>query len=56
MDSIVGDENTAPTWLNSDNRGLNGRPAGFAKPKPRAEMQTWYLAVTQHDVTLRRTH
>ena len=26
LDSIVGDEATARKWLNSDNRGLNGRP------------------------------
>jgi len=26
LDSIVGDEATARTWLNSENRGLNGRP------------------------------
>lgn len=26
LDSIVGDESTARKWLNSDNRGLNGRP------------------------------
>ena len=29
-------------------------PAGFAKLKPHAERQTWYLAVSQHKVTLRR--
>lgn len=29
-------------------------PAGFAKPKPHAERQTWYLAVSPHEVTLRR--
>jgi RES domain len=29
-------------------------PAGFAKPKPYAERQTWYLAVSPHEVTLRR--
>ena len=26
LDSIVGEESTARKWLNSDNRGLNGRP------------------------------
>lgn len=26
LDSIVGDEHTARKWLNSENRGLNGRP------------------------------
>jgi hypothetical protein len=26
LDSIVGDERTARQWLDSDNRGLNGRP------------------------------
>ena len=26
LDSIVGDEGTARKWLNSENRGLNGRP------------------------------
>ncbi len=26
LDSIVGDEMTARKWLNSENRGLNGRP------------------------------
>lgn len=26
LDSIVGEESAARTWLNSDNRGLNGRP------------------------------
>jgi uncharacterized protein (DUF2384 family) len=26
LDSIVGDETTARKWLNSENRGLNGRP------------------------------
>ena len=26
LDSIVGDESTARKWLNSENRGLNGRP------------------------------
>jgi hypothetical protein len=29
-------------------------PAGFAKPKPHAEQQTWYLAVSPQGVTLRR--
>lgn len=29
-------------------------PAGFAKPKPHAERQAWYLAVSPHEVTLRR--
>lgn len=29
-------------------------PAGFVKPKPYAERQTWYLAVSPHKVTLRR--
>lgn len=29
-------------------------PAGFARRKPRADRQTWYLAVTHHEVTLRR--
>jgi hypothetical protein len=28
-------------------------PAGFAKRKPRAQRQTWYLAVSPHEVTLR---
>jgi uncharacterized protein (DUF2384 family) len=27
LDSIVGNEQTARDWLNSENRGLNGRPA-----------------------------
>lgn len=26
LDSIVGEETTARKWLNSENRGLNGRP------------------------------
>lgn len=26
LDSIVGDERNARAWLNSDNKGLNGRP------------------------------
>ena len=26
LDSILGDEGTARKWLNSENRGLNGRP------------------------------
>jgi uncharacterized protein (DUF2384 family) len=26
LDSIVGDEQTARRWLNSDNRALNGKP------------------------------
>ena len=26
LDSIIGDETTARKWLNSENRGLNGRP------------------------------
>lgn len=26
LDSIVGNEHTARKWLNSENRGLNGRP------------------------------
>lgn len=26
LDSIVGNEKTASQWLNSDNKGLNGRP------------------------------
>lgn len=26
LDSILGDESTARRWLNSENRGLNGRP------------------------------
>lgn len=26
LDSIVGEESSARKWLNSDNRGLNGRP------------------------------
>ncbi len=29
-------------------------PRGFAAPKPDAERQTWYLAVTRQHVTLRR--
>jgi hypothetical protein len=29
-------------------------PAGFAKPKPHAERQTWYLAESPREVTLRR--
>jgi hypothetical protein len=29
-------------------------PAGFAKPKPHADRQTWYLAVSAHEITLRR--
>ncbi len=29
-------------------------PTGFAKPRPHAERQTWYLAVSPHEVTLRR--
>lgn len=29
-------------------------PSGFAEPKPNAERQTWYLAVSPHEVTLRR--
>ena len=29
-------------------------PAGFAKPQPHVERQTWYLAVSPHEVTLRR--
>ncbi len=29
-------------------------PAGFAKPTPHAERQTWYLAVSPYEVTLRR--
>jgi len=28
--------------------------AGFASPKPHEENQTWFLAVTRHEVTLRR--
>lgn len=29
-------------------------PAGFARRKPHAERQTWFLAVSPHEVTLRR--
>jgi hypothetical protein len=29
-------------------------PAGFARPEAHAERQTWYLAVSPHEVTLRR--
>ena len=29
-------------------------PAGFAERKPQPERHTWYLAVTQQEVTLRR--
>ena len=29
-------------------------PAGFAKPKPHPDQQTWYVAVSSHEVTLRR--
>ncbi|MBB5273321.1 RES family NAD+ phosphorylase [Quisquiliibacterium transsilvanicum] len=29
-------------------------PAGFARPRPHAERQTWFLAVSQNKVTLRR--
>jgi hypothetical protein len=29
-------------------------PAGFADTKPQPDRQTWYLAVTPHEVTLRR--
>lgn len=29
-------------------------PAGFAKPTPHRERQTWYLAVTRHEVIWRR--
>lgn len=31
LDSIVGDEQTARKWLNSDNRGLNGRPVDLIR-------------------------
>jgi hypothetical protein len=31
LDSIVGDEHTARKWLNSDNRGLNGRPVDLIR-------------------------
>lgn len=30
------------------------KPDGFAQPKPHAECQTWYMAVSPHEVTLRR--
>jgi hypothetical protein len=29
-------------------------PSGFARRTPRTERQTWYLAVSPHEVTLRR--
>ena len=29
-------------------------PAGFAQPAPHAEQQTWFMAVSRHEVTLRR--
>lgn len=29
-------------------------PAGFAKPAPHAEQQTWFLGVSRHEVSLRR--
>jgi hypothetical protein len=29
-------------------------PTGFAKPKPHTERQTWYLAVSPQEVTMRR--
>jgi hypothetical protein len=29
-------------------------PTGFAKPRPHPDRQTWYLAVSPHQVTLRR--
>lgn len=29
-------------------------PTGFARPRPHAERQTWYLAVSRHEVTMRR--
>lgn len=29
-------------------------PGGFVKTRPHAERQTWYLAVSHHEVTLRR--
>lgn len=29
------------------------KPSGFATPKPHPERQTWYLAVSPHEVTLR---
>jgi hypothetical protein len=31
-------------------------PAAFAKPKPHGLMQTWWLAVNQHEVIWRRNH
>ena len=31
LDSIVGNERTARQWLNSDNRGLNGRPVDLIR-------------------------
>ncbi len=31
LDSIVGDESTARQWLNSENRGLNGRPVDLLR-------------------------
>lgn len=34
LDSIVGDEQTARKWLNSENRGLSGRPVDLI---PRTE-------------------
>ena len=31
LDSIVGNEQTARKWLNSENRGLNGRPVDLIR-------------------------
>lgn len=31
LDSIAGNEHTARQWLNSDNRGLNGRPVDLIR-------------------------
>lgn len=31
LDSIVGNEQTARQWLNSENRGLNGRPVDLIR-------------------------
>jgi hypothetical protein len=30
--------------------------AGFSKPKPSPQLQTWFLAVSKHEVTWRRDH
>ena len=48
LDSIVGNEQTARQWLNSENRGLNGRPVDLIcqTEGPRGQRRWHFVSVS----------